>query len=182
MYLSFSKIHAALGLDKPLAIEAFGSVSTGAAPIAPSTLSLLKGIGVVPLELYGCSETTGPTAANTRSTYLGVPYLMGTILAHASLHRLHQTNNGRKEFCWDEVQVAQPGREWRRRGRHLWKKCLHGIYLGGEKDQRSPHRRRRVLDEVRRYWEVRWFLKLKLPGNRAFGQFHSAASKRITVQ
>ena len=66
-FLSSSKIHAALGLDKPLAIEAFGSVSTGAAPIAPSTLAQLKSIGIVPLELYGCSETSGPTAANTRS-------------------------------------------------------------------------------------------------------------------
>ena len=69
--LNFSKIHEALGLNRALTIKGFGSVSTGAAPIAPSTLSLLKGIGVIPLELYGCSETSGPTAANTRSRCSG---------------------------------------------------------------------------------------------------------------
>ena len=58
--LVISKVHAALGLEKAMAREAFGSVSTGAAPTAPSTFEFLKSIGVFPVEIYGCSEVTGP--------------------------------------------------------------------------------------------------------------------------
>jgi long-chain acyl-CoA synthetase len=56
--LVFSKVKAAIGLD------AARILYSGAAPIAPETLDFLAGLDIVVYELYGQSETCGPTTSN----------------------------------------------------------------------------------------------------------------------
>jgi long-chain acyl-CoA synthetase len=56
--LVYSKVKAAIGLD------AGRLLFSGAAPIAPEVLEFLSGLDVVVYELYGQSETCGPTTTN----------------------------------------------------------------------------------------------------------------------
>jgi long-chain acyl-CoA synthetase len=56
--LVHSKIKAAIGLD------AARVLFSGAAPIAPEVLEFLAGLDVIVYELYGQSETCGPTTTN----------------------------------------------------------------------------------------------------------------------
>jgi len=56
--LVYSKVKAAIGLD------AARLLFSGAAPIAPEVLEFLAGLDVVVYELYGQSETCGPTTSN----------------------------------------------------------------------------------------------------------------------
>jgi long-chain acyl-CoA synthetase len=56
--LVFGKVKAAIGLD------AARILFSGAAPIAPEVLEFLAGLDIVVLELYGQSETCGPTSSN----------------------------------------------------------------------------------------------------------------------
>jgi len=56
--LVYGKVKAATGLDAARALF------SGAAPIAPEVLEFLSGLDIVVLELYGQSETCGPTSTN----------------------------------------------------------------------------------------------------------------------
>jgi long-chain acyl-CoA synthetase len=56
--LVYSKVKAAIGLD------AARVLFSGAAPIAPDVLEFLAGLDVIVYELYGQSETCGPTTTN----------------------------------------------------------------------------------------------------------------------
>ncbi len=56
--LVFSKVKAAIGLDSARMLF------SGAAPIAPEILEFLAGLDIVVYELYGQSETCGPTTTN----------------------------------------------------------------------------------------------------------------------
>jgi long-chain acyl-CoA synthetase len=56
--LVYAKVKAAIGLD------AARILFSGAAPIAPEVLEFLSGLDIVVLELYGQSETCGPTSSN----------------------------------------------------------------------------------------------------------------------
>jgi len=56
--LVYAKVKAAIGLD------AARLMFSGAAPIAPEVLEFLAGLDVVVYELYGQSETCGPTTCN----------------------------------------------------------------------------------------------------------------------
>ena len=60
----FSKIHAALGLDN--GPTELGGSYVGAAPTSQETFDYLKAIGILPLQLYGSSETTGPGTTNRK--------------------------------------------------------------------------------------------------------------------
>lgn len=62
--LILSKIHAALGLDNGPA--ELGGSHVGAAPTSQATFDYLKGLGILPLQLYGSSEVTGPHTTNTK--------------------------------------------------------------------------------------------------------------------
>ena len=65
---AFSKILAALGLDN--GPTDLGGSYVGAAPTSPATFDYLKGIGILPLQLYGSSEVTGPHTTNRKgATY-----------------------------------------------------------------------------------------------------------------
>ena len=59
-----SKILAALGLDN--GPTDLGGSYVGAAPTSPATFDYLKGIGILPLQLYGSSEATGPHTTNRK--------------------------------------------------------------------------------------------------------------------
>jgi len=56
--LVYSKVKAAIGLD------CANYLYSGAAPIAPEVLEFLAGLDIVVYELYGQSETCGPTSSN----------------------------------------------------------------------------------------------------------------------
>jgi long-chain acyl-CoA synthetase len=56
--LLFGKVKAAMGLGDARILF------SGAAPIAPEILEFLSGLDIVVLELYGQSETCGPTSSN----------------------------------------------------------------------------------------------------------------------
>ncbi len=56
--LVYRKVKTAIGLD------AARLLISGAAPIAPETLEFLAGLDIVVYELYGQSETCGPTSSN----------------------------------------------------------------------------------------------------------------------
>ena len=57
-FLVYRKVKAAIGLD------AARLLISGAAPIAPETLEFLASLDVLVYELYGQSETCGPTSSN----------------------------------------------------------------------------------------------------------------------
>ena len=61
---AFSKILAALGLDN--GPTDLGGCYVGAAPTSPATFDYLKGIGILPLQLFGSSEATGPHTTNRK--------------------------------------------------------------------------------------------------------------------
>lgn len=56
--LVYQKVKAAIGLDQARLLF------SGAAPIAPETLEFLSGLDILVYELYGQSETCGPTTSN----------------------------------------------------------------------------------------------------------------------
>lgn len=56
--LVYAKVKAAIGLDQARVLF------SGAAPIAPEILEFLAGLDIVVYELYGQSETCGPTTTN----------------------------------------------------------------------------------------------------------------------
>jgi long-chain acyl-CoA synthetase len=56
--LVYAKVKAAIGLDRARVLF------SGAAPIAPEILEFLAGLDIVVYELYGQSETCGPTTSN----------------------------------------------------------------------------------------------------------------------
>lgn len=63
-YTSYSKIHAALGLDNGPAV--FGGSFIGAAPTAPSVFEYLMSISLVPNEIFGSTEACGPHTTNRK--------------------------------------------------------------------------------------------------------------------
>jgi len=80
--LIFSRIHQALGLDQTQNNHYYPTTMSGAAPLNLETFLYFQSIDILLPELYGCSETNGPSTTNgagpkcrpgsTGQAYIGV--------------------------------------------------------------------------------------------------------------
>ena len=68
--LIFSRIHQALGLDQTQNNHYYPTTMSGAAPLNLETFLYFQSIDILLPELYGCSETNGPSTTNGAGTFL----------------------------------------------------------------------------------------------------------------
>ena len=60
----FNRIHEALGLDQTKNDKAYPGTMSGAAPLNMETFNYFQSIDLLLPQLYGCSETNGPSTTN----------------------------------------------------------------------------------------------------------------------
>ena len=82
--LVFSRIHQALGLDQTQNNHYYPTTMSGAAPLNLETFLYFQSIDILLPELYGCSETNGPSTTNGAGTFL---FLRLCVISQGLLYR-----------------------------------------------------------------------------------------------